>query len=65
MFFSMWLKKGLGLIVAGFICNPFDQVRQYFPSIPEILIAHGVWDTGFSRLTMLYRIATSVKEEVA
>jgi molybdopterin-containing oxidoreductase family membrane subunit len=65
VFFSMWLEKGLGLIVAGFIPNPFDQVRQYLPTIPEIMIALGVRATGFFVLTILFRIATSVKEEVA
>ena len=65
VFFSMWLEKGLGLIVGGFIPNPFDQVRQYLPTIPEVMIALGIWATGFFVLTVLYRIATSVKEEVA
>jgi Ni/Fe-hydrogenase subunit HybB-like protein len=65
VFFSMWLEKGLGLIVAGFIPNPLDQVREYFPSIPEIFIALGIWATGAFVLTVLYKIAISVKEEVA
>ena len=65
VFFSMWLEKGLGLIVAGFIPNPFDQVREYAPSIPEIFIALGIWATGAFVLTVLYKIAISVKEEVA
>jgi molybdopterin-containing oxidoreductase family membrane subunit len=61
----MWLEKGLGLVVAGFIPNPFDQVREYTPSILELMIALGVWATGFFVLTILYKIAASVKEEVA
>lgn len=65
VFFSMWLEKGLGLVVAGFIPNPFDQVREYTPSILELMIALGVWATGFFVLTILYKIAASVKEEVA
>jgi molybdopterin-containing oxidoreductase family membrane subunit len=63
VFFSMWLEKGLGLIIAGFIPNPFDQVREYMPSLPEVLIVAGVWATGFLVLTLLYKIAVSVKEE--
>lgn len=65
VFFSMWLEKGLGLIVAGFIPNPLDQVREYAPSIPEIFIVLGVWATGAFVLTVLYKMAISVKEEVA
>jgi Ni/Fe-hydrogenase subunit HybB-like protein len=64
-FFSMWLEKGLGLVIAGFIPNPFNEVREYAPTIPELMIAIGVWATGFFVLTVLYKIATSVKEEVA
>jgi len=65
VFGSMWLEKGLGLVVAGFIPNPFDHVREYAPTIPELMIALGVWATGFFVLTVLYKLALSVKEEVA
>lgn len=65
VFVSMWLEKGLGLVVAGFIPNPFDHVQEYTPTIPELMIALGVWATGLLVLTVLYKIAVSVKEEVA
>ncbi|NLI82329.1 MAG: polysulfide reductase NrfD [Deltaproteobacteria bacterium] len=63
-FLSMWLEKGMGLVIAGFIPNPLEQVREYSPTIPELTIALGVWSTGAFILTILYKIATSVKEEV-
>ncbi len=65
VFTSMWLEKGLGLVVAGFIPNPFEHVREYAPTIPEIMIGLGIWATGFLVLTILYKIAISVKEEVS
>jgi molybdopterin-containing oxidoreductase family membrane subunit len=65
VFAAMWLEKGVGLVIAGFIPNAFDQVREYSPTIPELMIAAGVWATGFFVLTVLYKIATSVKEEVS
>lgn len=65
VFFSMYLEKGLGLVVAGFIPNAFDQIREYSPTIPELMIALGIWATGVFVLTILYKIAISVKEEVA
>lgn len=64
-FFSMWLEKGLGLVIAGFIPNPFNEVHEYAPTIPELMIALGVYATGVFVLTILYKIATSVKEETA
>ncbi len=64
VFFSMYLDKGVGLIIGGFIPNMFGQVHQYAPTLPELMIVAGVWATGFFVLTILYKIAVSVKEEV-
>lgn len=63
-FVGTWIDKGLGMISGGFVPNPLHHVNEYFPTIPEILIALGVWATGFFILTILFKIAVSVKEEV-
>jgi Ni/Fe-hydrogenase subunit HybB-like protein len=60
---ATWIDKGFGLVVGGFIPNPFDKVFEYWPTTPEIMISIGVWATGFFILTVLYKVATSVKEE--
>jgi molybdopterin-containing oxidoreductase family membrane subunit len=62
---ATWIDKGLGLIVGGFTPTPFNTVTEYWPTTPEMLITIGVWATGFFVLTILYKIAISVKEEVA
>ncbi len=62
---ATWIDKGLGLIVAGFTPNPFHTVTEYWPTTPEVLITIGVLATGFFVLTILYKVATSIKEEVA
>lgn len=64
VFLSTLIDKGLGLVVGGFVPNPFDRVFEYWPTAIELLIALGVWATGFFVLTVLYKIAVSVKEEV-
>jgi molybdopterin-containing oxidoreductase family membrane subunit len=64
VFSSMWLEKGVGLTLAGFVPNPFNKVVQYVPTLPEIMIALGIYATGAFILTVLYKIAVSVKEEV-
>ena len=62
---STWIDKGFGLVIGGFIPNPFEGVTEYWPTAPEMMISVGVWATGFFILTVLYKVATSVKEEVA
>ena len=62
---ATWIDKGLGLIVGGLTPTPFETVTEYWPTTPEMLITIGVWATGFFVLTILYKIAISVKEEVA
>jgi Ni/Fe-hydrogenase subunit HybB-like protein len=62
---ATWIDKGFGLVIGGFVPNPFDRVFEYWPTLPEIMISVGVWATGFFVLTILYKVAASVKEEVA
>ena len=63
-FFAMWLEKGIALVVTGFIPNPFEQITEYMPTAPELAITLAVWATGFLILTVLYKVAISVKEEI-
>jgi Ni/Fe-hydrogenase subunit HybB-like protein len=64
IFAGTWIDKGLGMIAGGFTPSPLHEINEYIPSIPEILIALGVWALGFLVLTALYKIAVGVKAEV-
>ena len=46
-FVAMWIDKGLGLIVPGFVPSPLGEITTYVPTIPEILITAGIWGCGF------------------
>jgi Ni/Fe-hydrogenase subunit HybB-like protein len=61
VFVSLWIEKGLTLVVTGFVPTPLEHITEYAPTLPEIFIALGVWATGFLVLTLLYKIALSVK----
>jgi len=65
VFIATWIDKGLGLVVGGFIPNPLNKVFEYWPTIPEAIISLGVWASGLFVLSVLYKIAVSVKEEAA
>ncbi len=59
-----WIDKGLGMISGGFVPNPMHEVNEYAPTMPEIGITLGVYAVGALVLTVLYKMAIGVKEEV-
>ncbi|MHB8066595.1 MAG: sulfate reduction electron transfer complex DsrMKJOP subunit DsrP [Desulfobaccales bacterium] len=61
---TTWIDKGLGLMTGGFVPNPMEKITEYAPTIPEALITLGVWAMGFLVLTLLYKVAVSIKEEL-
>lgn len=65
LFLSLWIDKGFGLVIGGFIPNPLERVTEYWPTLPETIITIGVWAVGLLILTVLYKIAITVREETA
>ncbi len=63
VFFSLWIDKGFGLIVGGFVPNPFERITEYWPTVPEATISLAVWAVGALILTVLYKVAVSIKED--
>ncbi|MBW2707484.1 MAG: polysulfide reductase NrfD, partial [Deltaproteobacteria bacterium] len=64
IFLGTWIDKGLGMIAGGFTPSPLHEINEYIPSVPEILIALGIWAMGFLILTALFKIAVGIKEEL-
>jgi molybdopterin-containing oxidoreductase family membrane subunit len=63
VFASLWIEKGLGLVVTGFIPSPLEKIIEYFPTGPEVAITLGIWALGLLILTILFKIAVAVKIE--
>jgi Ni/Fe-hydrogenase subunit HybB-like protein len=63
IFVGVWIDKGLGLVIPGFIPSPLGELIEYSPTFPEILICAGVWAVGFLIISLLYRMTVSVKLE--
>jgi molybdopterin-containing oxidoreductase family membrane subunit len=64
VFLSIWIEKGLGMIVTGFIPSPLGKVTSYTPTAPELLISLGIYATGLLLITLFYKIALSIRGEV-
>jgi len=65
VFFSIWIDKGMGLVVAGFVPSVFGKVVEYTPTGPELMITLGVWAIGFFILSVLYKVVLTLRGQVA
>lgn len=63
VFVSLWLDKGMCMIVCGFVPSPLGAVTQYKPTPPEWAIVLGVWAIGALIITVFYKITLSVRQE--
>ena len=58
---GVWIEKGLGLIVPGFIPDPLGEIYEYMPNITEIAVSLGIWAFGLLIFTFLMRIALPIQ----
>ena len=61
VFFGIWLEKGMGLVVPGFIPTPLGEVFEYYPTAVEIRIAIGVWALAALAFTLAARVVVAVE----
>jgi Ni/Fe-hydrogenase subunit HybB-like protein len=61
---AIWIEKGMGMVVTGFVPSPLGKVTEYVPTAIEITITLGVYAMGFFILTLLYKIVISVRERI-
>ncbi len=64
VFLSLWIDKGLGLIIAGFVPSVLGHVPSYVPTLTELGIVAGVYALGLLILTGLYKIVLTVRGHV-
>ncbi len=57
---GVYIEKGMGLVIPGFIPGTLGEVYEYSPTNPEILITIGVWATGALLYTLMLKMAVPV-----
>ncbi len=60
LFVGIYIEKGLGLVVPGYIPSALGEIYEYFPNTLEIGISIGVWAFGLLVFTLLSKIAIAV-----
>ena len=61
LFIAVWIEKGLGLVVPGFIPSPLGEIVEYTPSLVELAVTAGIWALGLFTLTILVRVALPIE----
>jgi molybdopterin-containing oxidoreductase family membrane subunit len=64
VFGSLWIDKGLGMVIAGFVPSPLGKVVSYTPTIPELTISLAIYAMGLLIVTGLYKIALEVRGQI-
>jgi molybdopterin-containing oxidoreductase family membrane subunit len=61
LFVSIWIEKGIGLVVPGFIPSPLGEIVEYTPTLVELGVTAGVWAIGMFVLTVLVKVAIPIE----
>ena len=57
---GIWIEKGMGLVIPGFIPTPLGQIVEYRPSLNETLVCIGIWAFGLLAYTIFLRMSVPI-----
>ena len=60
MIVDIWIEKGMGLIIPGFIPSTLHEVVEYAPSLTEWKVTAGIWAFGLLLLTAMLKVTVAV-----
>ncbi|MBI5632188.1 MAG: polysulfide reductase NrfD [Nitrospirae bacterium] len=60
MIIGIYIEKGMGLVIPGFIPDPLGEIYEYSPSSTEVLVTIGIWATGALIYTMLLKFSLPI-----
>lgn len=61
LFLAIWIEKGFGLIVPGFIPGPWGKIAEYFPTLIEVGVTVGIWAMGAFIFSILARTGIAIE----
>ncbi len=61
LFIAIWIEKGLGLVIPGFVPSPLGEIVEYVPTWVELSVTAGIFAMGLFILTVLVRVALPIE----
>ncbi len=58
---GVWIEKGMGLIVPGFVPTPVGEMFDYAPTAVEVGVSLAVWAFGLMVFTVLAKVAIPIE----
>jgi molybdopterin-containing oxidoreductase family membrane subunit len=52
---GVWIEKGIGLIIPGFVPTPIGEFLEYVPTATELFVSIAIWAFGIFLFTVLIR----------
>jgi len=59
-FIGIWIEKGMGFVVPGFIPTPLGEVFEYSPTAVEVTVSAGIWAFGALVFTLLAKSSIAI-----
>ncbi|MBI5543639.1 MAG: polysulfide reductase NrfD [Deltaproteobacteria bacterium] len=59
-FVGVWIEKGMGLVIPGFIPSTLHEIVEYRPSLTEWKVTAGIWAFGLLVYTLAIKIAAPI-----
>lgn len=58
---GIWIDKGMGLIIPGFVPTPIGEVFEYSPTWIEVFVSAGIWAMGFLVITLALKPVIAIE----
>ncbi|MGQ9647062.1 MAG: sulfate reduction electron transfer complex DsrMKJOP subunit DsrP [Thermodesulfobacteriota bacterium] len=57
---GVWIEKGPGFVIPGFVPDPLGEIHEYLPNLLELMVSFGIWALGLLVFTLLLKVAIPI-----
>lgn len=61
-FIGIWIEKGMGLVIPGFVPTPLGEIFEYAPTGVELSVAAAIWAFGILIFTLLAKAVIAIEQ---
>jgi Ni/Fe-hydrogenase subunit HybB-like protein len=58
---GVWIEKGPGFVIPGFVPDPLGEIYVYVPNLLELMVSFGIWAVGLLVFTLLIKVAIPIE----